>query len=48
MCGQPASMKCSMCGRPVCNEHYDKTMNVCASCARGRMAAKIDGGRARR
>ena len=29
ICGKPASNKCSLCGKIVCDEHYDPDLMTC-------------------
>ncbi|MEM3227890.1 MAG: hypothetical protein QXR58_02100 [Candidatus Micrarchaeaceae archaeon] len=37
ICGKPARNTCSMCGRVVCDDHFDKKLGICTSCKKGRM-----------
>ncbi|MDE1847273.1 MAG: hypothetical protein KGH52_04425 [Candidatus Micrarchaeota archaeon] len=36
ICGKISARVCGMCGRHVCEEHFDQKANVCTSCAKGR------------
>lgn len=33
ICTRPARYSCSLCGRPVCAEHYDKHNRMCYHCS---------------
>ena len=32
ICSHPSMYTCSACGRPACNECYDKNLRVCIAC----------------
>ena len=34
-----AIAQCSMCGTPVCNDHYDK--GICVDCRRGKVVNEL-------
>ncbi len=37
VCGMPASSRCRLCGKMVCEMHYDARSGLCTSCkGRGR------------
>ena len=36
ICGGVAEKRCKMCGRAVCDKHYDSKSGLCDSCKRGR------------
>ncbi len=40
ICGMPASNTCSICGKKVCDKHYDKRTGLCVSCLHGRRIKK--------
>ena len=40
ICGRLAYNVCSLCGRPACDEHFDKEHNICTSCKLGNMTNK--------
>ena len=33
ICSRPARYSCSMCGRLVCPQHYDKHSRLCDQCS---------------
>jgi hypothetical protein len=33
ICGAPATRRCPLCGRMVCDEHFNEELGVCAVCA---------------
>ncbi|MBI2041354.1 MAG: hypothetical protein HYT16_04605 [DPANN group archaeon] len=35
-CGRPASNNCQLCTASVCKEHFNKNMDCCTSCLRGK------------
>ena len=35
-CGKPARIKCGLCGKAVCADHYDKERHACTACIRGK------------
>ncbi|MFP3215041.1 MAG: hypothetical protein RXR32_00610 [Candidatus Micrarchaeota archaeon] len=36
ICGKPAKHVCKLCGRHVCEEHYDKETGLCINCKLGK------------
>lgn len=37
ICGKPGAMHtCSLCGRTVCNNCFDRLNNICNSCKSGK------------
>lgn len=38
LCGSPAVSTCRLCGRLVCEEHYDSRTGICADCLAGKRA----------
>jgi len=32
ICGKPAVARCRLCGREVCEEHYDRSTGLCTIC----------------
>jgi hypothetical protein len=36
ICGLPAEHVCRLCGKHVCGLHYDKNLNLCTACKRGK------------
>ncbi len=36
ICGKPAKHVCKLCGKHVCNEHFDAKLGICTSCKKGR------------
>ncbi|MFO8016448.1 MAG: hypothetical protein R6U32_05065 [Candidatus Woesearchaeota archaeon] len=38
---KPAVHTCSMCGRVVCDEHFDLRTGLCTACARGKTAESV-------
>jgi hypothetical protein len=36
ICKKVSRNTCSMCGRPVCEEHYDKLTGLCYTCKAGK------------
>ncbi len=33
LCGREAKHKCAICGRDVCDAHYDNIKRMCPTCA---------------
>jgi hypothetical protein len=33
LCSKPARYSCSLCGRPVCLEHFDRYAHLCYHCS---------------
>ncbi len=40
ICGRPATNTCQMCGKQVCDKHYDSKLGMCLSCKMGRRAGE--------
>ena len=36
ICGNVARHACSMCGKHICDAHYDEKSRMCSSCKGGR------------
>ncbi len=35
ICGRPATHRCRMCGKAVCDIHYVPELGLCVKCASG-------------
>lgn len=35
ICGKIARHSCSLCGKRVCDMHYDSALHICTSCKTG-------------
>jgi hypothetical protein len=43
ICGKISRHTCRMCGKRVCDEHYDLNLHICTSCKAGRnVSAKLN------
>ncbi len=36
VCGKMAKHTCKLCGKSVCDKHYDEKLGLCTSCKGGR------------